>query len=260
MIVDTWYRHLLKTGSWRIVAFTILGIISYLVTGSLALAGAIAGLDWIIKSILYFLHEYAWSKSNIGRRLTERKGCVVWLTGLSGSGKTTIADRVAEKLRARLIPVARLDGDIARRTFSSDLGFSSEDRAENCRRAAIVSSYLKENHIVLASFISPKKAMRDYVLDLCGDKETIIVHVNAPIDECARRDPKGMYAQLEDGKFKGNPFTGMHPDAPYEEPKLRNWSFMGFGEADLKLETQSLSIDECADKIILWLKVRGFVK
>lgn len=250
MIVDTWYRHLLKTGTWRVIAFVMLGLISYWATGSLALAGTIAGLDWIIKSALYFLHEYAWSHSNIGRRLTERKGCVVWFTGLSGSGKTTIADRVAEKLRARLIPVARLDGDVARRTFSSDLGFSSEDRAENCKRAALVASYLKESQIVLASFISPKKSMRDYVRKICSDDATI-VHVDCDIVLCAVRDPKGMYAQLEDGKFKGNPFTGMHPDAPYETP--------GVGDADYRINTAHWDIDTCANSIIKILEDKGYL-
>lgn len=252
MIVDTWYRHLLKTGSWRAIAFVTLGIISYWATGSLAVAGAIAGLDWIIKSVAYFLHEYAWSKSNIGRRLTERKGCVVWLTGLSGSGKTTIADAVAKKLRDDLVPVARLDGDIARRTFSSDLGFSSEDRAENCKRAAIVASYLKESQIVLASFISPRQHMRDYVRAM-GGEDAIILHVHADIEECARRDPKGMYAQIEDGKFKGNPFTGMHPDAPYEVPRWIE------GECEGIINTEKLTIDEAADSIIKLLKLRGYV-
>lgn len=260
MIYDTWYRHLWKTGSWRVIAFIILGLISFYATDSLVLAGTIASLDWIIKSILYFIHEWAWSKSNLGRRFAPQKeGCVVWLTGLSGSGKTTIADRVAEKLHARLIPVARLDGDVARRTFSSDLGFSPEDRTENCKRAAIVSSYLKENHIVLASFISPKKSMRDYVLNLCGDN-AMIVHVHADLKECARRDPKGMYAQIKDGKFKGSPFTGMHPDAPYEEPQPRRWELLGQGEADLTLETQRLSVEACADMIIDMLSTRGFIK
>jgi len=253
MIVDMWYRHLFKTGTWRVIAFITLGIISYWATGSLALAGSIAVMDWIIKSALYFAHELAWNKINVGRRLTNRKnGCIVWFTGLSGSGKTTIADAVAEKLRARLIPVARLDGDVARKTFSSDLGFSSEDRVENCKRAAIVASYLKESQIVLAAFISPERSMRDYVRKLCGES-TIIVHVDCPIEECARRDPKGMYAQLVDGEFKGVPFTGVHPDAPYEEPSIL------FNDADYRFPTDKFSLEVCVNNIIKILEYRGFL-
>jgi adenylyl-sulfate kinase len=274
MIYDTWYRHLLKTGSWRIIAFVVLALTSYWVTGSLALAGSIAVADWVIKTILYFAHEVAWSKTDIGRKTTEQKGCVVWFTGLSGSGKTTIADAVAEELRSEGLPVVRLDGDVARRTFSSDLGFSAEDRAENCRRAAIVSSYLKENHIVLASFISPKKEMRDYVRSLCGEDDTLIIHVDASIEECARRDPKGMYAQLEDGKFKGNPFTGVHPDAPYERPKVKYVeiktdkglshpdtkiiSEKEFGEADETLCTRYSDVNMCVQLVIHQLVRKGY--
>ncbi len=117
------------------------------------------------------------------------------------------------------LPNKRLDGDIARKTFSSDLGFSSEDRAENCRRAAHVASYLKEDYIVLASFISPKREMRDYIKGLVGEDNFIEVFVSCPISICSKRDPKGMYSKLKDGCFMGKPFTGMHPDAPYEKPQ-----------------------------------------
>lgn len=250
MIVDTWLRHAVKTGTWRVVAFILLAITSYLVTGSLALAGSIAAADWIIKSIAYMLHEWGWSKSRFGRKMTERQGCVVWFTGLSGSGKTTVADRVAEKLREMLIPVARLDGDVARRTFSKDLGFSSEDRAENCRRATHVASYLKDTHIVLASFISPKQEMRDYVEMICAPN-SIITYVNCPIEKCAKRDPKGMYAKLEDGCFMGSPFTGMHPDAKYEIPDREL--------ADLELQTDIFTVEQCADVVIEQLGREGYV-
>ena len=87
MIKELWWRLALKTGSWRIIAFLSLGLISYFLTGSLALATTIAVADWIIKSVLYFVHELIWSKSNVGRRIaTPKRGAVVWLTGLSGSG------------------------------------------------------------------------------------------------------------------------------------------------------------------------------
>ena len=143
--------------------------------------------------------------------------------------------------------VHRIDGDVARRTFSSDLGFSDEDRAENCKRATHVASYLKENSIVLASFISPSLKMREYVNKICGDKDTFIVHVNCPIEKCAERDPKGMYAQLKDGKFRGNPFTGAHEDAPYVEPE----------NPHLVLHTHTETVEQSADRIIKMLKGHG---
>ena len=248
MIVDTWWRDLIKTGTWRILAFLMLAATSYWVTGSFAIAGSIALADWVFKSVAYFIHERAWSKIKLGRVMTEKKGCVVWFTGHSGAGKTTIADAVAERLRKELVAVNRLDGDVARRTFSRDLGFSLEDRTENCKRAAIVASYLQESSIVLASFISPSERIREYVKEFCG-KDTIIIHVDCPIKNCAKRDPKGMYEALEDGKFKGVPFTGVHPDAPYEAPVAPT----------LRLRTDWVNLETCVNVVINKLKEKKHI-
>ena len=94
--------------------------------------------------------------------------------------------------------------------------------------------------------------MRDYVRKICGPN-TIIVHVDCPIEECARRDPKGMYAQLVDGKFKGSPFTGKHPDATYERPSIVNL------EADYRMPTSKFSIDSCATSIVQTLEHGGYL-
>lgn len=250
MVKDLWWRALIKTGTWRVIAFFVLGLITYLTTGSLVLATTIALADWIAKSVLYFLHELAWSRLKFGRRVTScKRGAVVWFTGLSGAGKTTVADAVKAKLEAELLPVKRIDGDIARRTFSQDLGFSKEDRRENCRRATHVASYLKESSIVLASFISPSPEMREYVHSMCGEKDTFIIHVDCPITECAARDPKGMYAQIKDGKFMGNPFTGVHKDAPYVEPQ----------HPDLVLRTSQETVEQSADRVIKMLRSYGCI-
>jgi adenylyl-sulfate kinase len=253
---DKWWRHLIKTGTWRVIAISFLAALSYHLTGSLAVAGSIAVIDLAVKSALYFAHEYVWAHLKIGREMVEKKGHVVWFTGLSGSGKTTLADAVAERLKKDFVPVARLDGDIARRTFSSDLGFSSEDRAENCRRATHVASYLKENHIVLASFISPKRSMRHYARQLCGDDITV-VHVDCPIEVCADRDPKGMYAKLKHGCFMGQPFTGCHPDARYERPTTRDECSMGVPDADFRIDTSKGTLEDCVDMVIQLLAVEG---
>lgn len=247
MVKELWYRHLIKTGTWRVVAFTALAIITYMVTGSIALATSIALVDWIVKTILYFIHELVWSKLNVGRKVFScKKGAFLWFTGLSGSGKTTLADAVAKRLEERMVKVKRLDGDVARRTFSSDLGFTPRDRAENCHRAAHVGSYLKENAVVLASFISPYKGIRDYAKRMGAE----IVFVDCNIDECIKRDPKGMYEQLENGRFKGQPFTGMHPDAPYEP---------AYNDADLVIETDAFTLNECVDQVIKYLEDGGYV-
>ena len=248
MIRDLWYRHIAKTFSWRVIASLTTLILAILVTGSVAVAGIIASTGFFIKMALYWFHELLWSQSIFGRVLVQKPGCVVWFTGLSGSGKTTVADRVAELLGKKLVPVKRIDGDVARKTFSSDLGFSKEDRAENCRRAAHVGSYLKESHVVLASFISPTWDIRQYNKYMC-DPDYYLVYVDATIDECEQRDPKGMYGQIKDGKFKGQPFTGIHEDAPYDEPD----------DADLVLETEAETVDESANKVIEMLMRDGYV-
>lgn len=179
-----------------------------------------------------------------------KKGAVVWFTGLSGSGKTTVADAVRDKLQVKLIPTNRIDGDVARRTFSKDLGFTSEDRRKNCMRAAHVASYLKEHSIVLASFISPSKEIRDDVLKACGE-DSLLVYVDCPIERCKERDPKGMYAKIKNGKFMGSPFTGMHKDAPYVPPTRP--------EEDLVLCTDVESIEESANRVMRMLKERGII-
>lgn len=239
MIVDKWYRHLSKAITWRIVAFIALAVLSFIVTGSLTFAASIALVDSIVKFLLYIVHEWGWSKTSFGRKMSKQKGCVIWLTGLSGSGKTTIADAVADKLRSKLIPVKRLDGDVARRTFSCDLGFSKEDRDENNKRAAHVASYLSEEHVVLASFISPYQEQRDYARAMCGEFREIFVRT--PIHICEERDPKGLYKKARAGEIKS--FTGIHIDAPYQFPV----------EPNLIIDTDK-SIGECVDELISYMK------
>jgi adenylylsulfate kinase len=211
--------------------------------------GAIASVTLVANSIAYYFHEHLWARIDFGRQyLGCDKGALVWFTGLSGSGKTTLADAVASRLEARMVKTERIDGDVARRTFSSDLGFSAEDRAENCRRAAHVGSYLRQSNIVLASFISPYRKIREYVRGLAG-KDAVIIWVRCHIDECIRRDPKGMYADVVKGKYRGQPFTGLHPSAPYEVP-------IG---ADLVVDTKTSSLDECVDQVVNCLEEKGYV-
>lgn len=154
---------------------------------------------------------------------------------------------MAEILRARDIPTKMLDGDVARRTFSKNLTFSKEDRAENCRRAAHVGSYLAENNIVLASFIAPYNSIRKYFA--AANDEFLLVYVKCPFKICERRDTKGMYAQLVNGKLKGTPFTGAHWLAPYEIPYKR----------DLVLETHNETVEESARKVVGLLELEGYI-
>ena len=141
------------------------------------------------------------------------KGVTVWFTGLSGSGKTTVARRVHELLQSRHILSERLDGDVVRQSLCRDLGFSKEDRDKNIERVTFVSKVLTRNGVVVLScFISPYKRMRDNARAEIGDFLEIYVHT--PMDTLIERDVKGMYKKAMAGEIQG--FTGVND--PYEEP------------------------------------------
>lgn len=140
---------------------------------------------------------------------------VIWLTGLSGSGKSTIAQHLEQKLFQEGFFAQVLDGDNIRDGINQNLGFSSEDRSENIRRIAEVAKlYLHSGIITINSFISPTIAIRKMAAEIVGQDSFIEIYVNAPIEVCERRDVKGLYAKARKGLIKD--FTGI--DAPYEPP------------------------------------------
>ena len=143
----------------------------------------------------------------------KRKGLIVWLTGLSGSGKTTIAKGVERELRERGCLVEVLDGDVVRTNLSKGLGFSREDRDINVRRISFVANLLSRNGVVaIVAAISPYRAARE---ELRRTTENFLeIYINAPLEVCEVRDVKGLYAMARSGEIKT--FTGI--DAPYEEP------------------------------------------
>lgn len=164
------------------------------------------------------------------------KGVTVWFTGLPCSGKTTIADKVAEALKAKGHKVERLDGDTVRKGLTSDLGFSREDRDENIKRVTFVANLLTRNGVkVLATFVSPYRERRKKTRMEIGD--FIEVYVRCSLDECMKRDVKGMYKKALAGEIKD--FTGV--DDPYEEPE----------NPELVLDTDILSIEECVNKVLM---------
>ncbi len=176
--------------------------------------------------------------------MTEYPGFVLWFTGLSGAGKTTIAIALEPKLRERGIRIERLDGDIVRTQLTRDLGFSKEDRDKNIERVTFVAKLLSRNNVgVLASFISPYAATRDYVR---GETTNFIeVFVDAPLEVCAERDVKGMYAKAFAGEIKN--FTGVSD--PYEAPV----------NPDIHLLTDPETVDQSVEIILNWLEERGFI-
>lgn len=173
------------------------------------------------------------------------RGVTIWFTGLPCSGKTTIADRVAEVLREKGHKVERLDGDIVRKGLTSDLGFSKEDRDENIKRVTFVAKLLTRNGVkVLATFVSPYIERRRKTREEIG--EFMEVYVRCPVDECMKRDVKGMYRKALAGEITG--FTGV--DDPYEEPP----------NPELILDTDKETIEESVQKVLEKMKSLGYLQ
>lgn len=168
--------------------------------------------------------------------LKQQQPCCVWFTGLSGSGKSSIANRLDQRLYAAGRHTYLLDGDNVRHGLSRDLGFTEADRAENIRRVAEVARLMVDaGLIVLVAFISPFRAERRAARELFATGEFLEVFVDTPIDECERRDPKGLYAKARRGALPN--FTGL--DSPYERPE----------SPEVHLVTDGRSLDECVEQV-----------
>lgn len=174
----------------------------------------------------------------------ESEGFVLWFTGLSGAGKTTLAKLVKQELKARGVRAERLDGDVVRQSLTADLGFSKEDRDKNIQRVTFVAKLLSRNGVgVLAAFISPYRATRDWVR---GEVTNFIeVFVECALEECIHRDVKGLYAKALAGEIPE--FTGVSD--PYEPP-LR---------PEIRINTANEAIEESFAKIMAYLEEKGYV-
>ncbi len=171
-------------------------------------------------------------------------GFVIWFTGLSGAGKTTLAVALEKELKARGVRVERLDGDTVRKSLTADLGFSKADRDTNIERVTFVAKLLSRNNVgVLASFISPYAETRDYVRD--ETTNFIEVFVDAPLEVCAERDVKGLYAKAFAGELKN--FTGVSD--PYENPE----------NPDIRVPTHEETVEESVNRVLTWLEEHEFI-
>jgi bifunctional enzyme CysN/CysC len=179
-------------------------------------------------------------------QLMGQQPCVLWFTGLSGSGKSTVANRVEKKLAALGRHTYLLDGDNVRHGLNKDLGFTQADRVENIRRIAEVAKLMVDaGLIVLTAFISPFRAERRLARGLLAEGEFLEVFVDVPLAVAESRDPKGLYAKARRGELKN--FTGI--DSPYEPPE----------DAELRLDTAALDPDVAAERVVALLRVRGMI-
>jgi adenylylsulfate kinase len=203
-------RSLTKAVSYRIAASLWTAGLMKLLTGSWSLALFAGGADAVSKAVFYFFHERLWNRILTGRH--QRRPAVVWLTGLSGAGKTTLANAVKSRLEGQGFRVEHLDGDGIRDIFPST-GFSRKDRDEHVKRVGYLASRLERHGVVvLASFVSPFEAARNFVRSLC--QHFVEVHVTTSLEVCEARDPKGLYRRARQGLLRE--FTGI--DSPYEAP------------------------------------------
>jgi len=191
-----------------------------------------------------------WHDHSVARpdreKIKGQKGVVIWFTGLSACGKSTIANTVDHMLNQMGRHTYLLDGDNIRMGLNKNLKFSAEDRAENIRRIGEVAKLFGDAGIItLTAFISPYKKDRDAVRALLKDGEFIEVYVNASLETCEKRDPKGLYKKARAGEIKG--FTGI--DDPYEAPE----------KPELVLDSNTKGIDELANEVVAYLKSKNLL-
>ena len=173
-------------------------------------------------------------------------GGIVWLTGLSGAGKSTLANALEQALVQRGHHSYLLDGDNMRHGLNKDLDFSEAGRAENIRRIGEVSAlFVDAGLIVITAFISPFRADRDRIRERIGDAKFIEIYVSTSLDECEKRDPKGLYAKARAGQIRA--FTGI--DSPYEPPF----------NPQLTIDTSKQELGVAVDQVLLYLENKGFL-
>ncbi|MCO4747891.1 MAG: adenylyl-sulfate kinase [Proteobacteria bacterium] len=192
-----------------------------------------------------------WHGANVDRNEREallgQRGCVVWFTGLSGSGKSTVSRRVEQLLLERKVVTYGLDGDNLRFGLNKDLGFSAEDRSENIRRVGCVAQlFMDSGTVTLTAFISPYQRDRDAARALVGAERFVEVFVDTPLEVCESRDPKGLYKKARSGEIAN--FTGI--SAPYEAPTA----------PEVHLLTDGKTVDASAQEVVDYLETRGFLE
>jgi adenylylsulfate kinase len=232
LVRDTAARSIAKTVSWRLVATLTTAVIVWALTRRMEFALLVGGLDTTLKLVFYFFHERLWDRIRYGRKPV--KPAVIWFTGLSKSGKTAISSCLAKELDRKGVKVEYLNGETVRDLFP-ETGFSPAERDEHVKRVGYLASRLEKNGVfVVASFVSPSAASREFVRRLCGT--FVEIHVATPLDECERRDKKGLYARARAGELRH--VVGI--DESYDTPQA----------PDLTFDIRSTSPEQASDAVL----------
>lgn len=236
MYNESHFRSVAKALSWRVLGTVATGALVFIFTRKLALSLAVSALEFVSKIGLFWMHERVWDRVRLGRR--QPVPAVLWFTGLSGAGKSTIAAWVYGELRRKGLPVEQLDGDSIRDIFPNT-GFSRSERDQHVRRVGYLASKLEQNGVfVVASFVSPYAESRAFVRGLC--RNFIEIHVATSIEECEKRDVKGLYTKARSGQILN--FTGISD--PYEEPE----------HPELRLDTLGMTVEQAGTKVLECLR------
>jgi adenylylsulfate kinase len=229
---ETHARSVAKAVSWRVLGTIATSAIVFAFTRKWALSLFVGGLEFVLKIGLFWLHERTWDRFGFGRK--EVQPSVIWFTGYSGSGKSTISQKVVDALRSQGLKVEHLDGDSVRTIFPNT-GFTRPERDSHIRRVGFLASKLEEHGVfVVASFVSPYRESRDFVRNLC--RSFVEVHVSTPLDVCESRDTKGLYARARRGELTN--FTGVND--PYEPPE----------HAELVIDTTQAPVETAVQQVV----------
>ena len=261
-VLESRKRHIAKTITWRFIGTLDTMVIAWIISGNPLTGLKIGFAEVLTKMLIYYFHERVWYKSNYGleqrkhnlmkeniiphnyqvdktdrNKLNGHQSFLIWFTGLSGSGKSTIANALESRLFEKKIKTYTLDGDNIRKGINNDLSFSPEDRTENIRRIAEISKlFVDAGIVVLAAFVSPYRKDRHAIKNIVGKNNFVEVYINTSVEECEKRDVKGLYKKARMGEIKD--FTGVN--APYESPE----------SPDIEINTEQLTVEQSVTKII----------
>lgn len=225
-----------KSATYRCYSSLVTFMTSLLLTGNVALSASIGIIDSTFKIFTFYFFDIIWAKLT----KTKYRKAVVFMTGLSGAGKTTIAKLLFERLQELGEPAMMLDGDEIREIFKTT-GFDKKSRDEHVKNVGRTAAFLqRRGTIAIVSMIAPYTSVRKECRDMSTD--FIEVYVSTPLRECEFRDVKGLYKKARAGEIKS--FTGIHDDAPYEAPI----------NAELTLETSKMGVKDCVEAILSELK------